>query len=45
MTPVRSHPIPPQQAVLVLRQAGQRHEQYPLLGPAGLSDDGEHLGS
>ncbi len=42
--PVRPHPIAPQQAVLVLEQPGQRHEQNPLLGPAGFGGDGEHLG-
>jgi hypothetical protein len=30
--------------VLVLRQPGERHEQNPFLGPAGLGGDGEHLG-
>jgi hypothetical protein len=44
MTPVRPHPIPSQQAVPVLRQPGERHEQNALLGPAGLGGKGEHLG-
>jgi hypothetical protein len=41
--PIRPHPIPPQQAMLVLRQPRQRHEQNPFLGPAGFGSDGEHL--
>ena len=41
--PCRPHPVPPQQAVLVLRQPRQLHEQDPLLGPACFSSDGEHL--
>ena len=44
LTPTRPHPIPPQQAVLVLRQPCQRHEQDPLLRPAGFGGDGEDLG-
>ena len=43
LTPPRPHSIPSQQAVLVPRQPGQRHEQDPLLGPAGLRGDGENL--
>ena len=42
--PVRPNAIPPQQAVLVLEQPRQRHEQNPLLGPTSLGGDGEHLG-
>ena len=42
--PVRPHPVAPQQAVLVLEKSGQRHQQNPLLGPAGFGGDGEHLG-
>ena len=30
--------------MLILRQTCQRHEQDPLLGPAGFSGDGEDLG-
>jgi hypothetical protein len=30
--------------VLVLREAGHRHEQDPFLGPAGFGGDGEDLG-
>ena len=44
LTPTRPHPIPPQQTVLILRQPRQRHEQDPLLGPAGFGGDGEDLG-
>jgi hypothetical protein len=33
----------PQQAVLVLRQSGKRHEQDPLFWPAGFSGDGKYL--
>ena len=44
VAPVRPHPVPPQQAVLVLSQSRQRHEEDALLGPAGLGGDGEHLG-
>jgi hypothetical protein len=43
VTPSRPHPVSPQQAVLVLRQKGQRHEEDPLLAPAGFRGDGEHL--
>jgi hypothetical protein len=42
--PVRPHPVTPQKAVLVLEQPRQRHEQNPLLRPAGFGGDGEHLG-
>jgi hypothetical protein len=38
------NPVAPQQAVLVLEQPGQRHEQNPLLGPTGFSGDRKHLG-
>jgi len=44
MPPVRPHPIPSQQAMLVLSQTSERHEQDPLLRPAGFGSDGEHLG-
>jgi hypothetical protein len=30
--------------VLVLGESRQRHEQNPILGPAGFGGDGEHLG-
>ena len=42
--PVRPHAVATQQAVFVLEQPRLRHEQNPLLGPAGLGSDGEHLG-
>lgn len=38
--PMRPHPVPPQQAVLILRQ---RHEKDPFLRPPRLGGDGEHL--
>jgi hypothetical protein len=44
LTPTRPYPIPPQQAVLLLRQLRKRHEQDPLCLPAGLGGDGEDLG-
>ena len=44
LTPTRPDPIPPQLAVLILGESRQRHEQDPLLGPAGLGGDGEDLG-
>jgi len=44
VTPIRPYPVPSQQAVLVLGQASQRHEQDPLLGPAGFGGNGEDLG-
>ena len=40
-TPMRSSTIPPQQAVLILGQPRQGHEENPLLGPAGFGGDGE----
>jgi hypothetical protein len=39
----RLHPVPPQQAMLVLRQSRQRHEEDPFLAPPRLGGDGEHL--
>jgi len=41
---VRGHPVPAQQAVLVLGEAGQRHEEDAILWPACLGGDGEDLG-
>jgi hypothetical protein len=41
---VRPHPVAPQQAVLVLEQPGQRHEEDSILGPTRLGGDGEYLG-
>jgi len=43
-TPIRSDAIPPQQAVLVLSESRQRHEEYPLFRPASFGGNGEHLG-
>ncbi len=42
--PVRPYAIPPQQAVLVLGETCQRHEEDAFLGPAGFGGDGKHLG-
>lgn len=42
--PSRPHAIPPQQAVLVLSQAGQRHEHDPFFGPSSFGGDGKDLG-
>ncbi len=36
-------PVSPQQAMLILDQPGQRHEQDPFLRPSGFGGDGEHL--
>ena len=44
LTPTRPHPISQQQTVLILSESRQRHEQDPLLGPAGFGGDGEDLG-
>jgi hypothetical protein len=41
--PMRLYPVAPEHAVLVLDQPRQRHEQDPLLGPAGLGGEGENL--
>jgi len=41
---MRTHPISPQKTVLILGESRQRHEQNPILGPAGFSGDSEHLG-
>jgi hypothetical protein len=38
------HPIPPQQAVLILRKPRERHEQYPFFWPPRLGSNGEYLG-
>jgi hypothetical protein len=41
---VGPHAVAAQQAVLVLRESRERHEQDPLFGPAGFGGDGEDLG-
>jgi hypothetical protein len=42
--PVGPHAVPPQQAVLILGEAGERHVEDPLLRPAGFGCEGEDLG-
>ena len=42
--PMCPHPIPTKQAVLVLGETCQRHEDDAILGPAGFGGDGKHLG-
>jgi hypothetical protein len=38
------HPIPPQQAMVILGESRQRHEENAFLWPTGFGGDGEHLG-
>jgi hypothetical protein len=38
------HPIPTKQAVLVLGETCQRHEEDSFFWPAGFGGDGKHLG-
>jgi hypothetical protein len=42
--PVRPNPVPPQQAMLILGQPRQWHEEDAFFGPAGFGGDGKHLG-
>ena len=44
IAPGRADRVLSKQAVLILRESSQRHEQDPFLGPAGLGGDGEYLG-
>ena len=42
--PAGADTIAAKQAMLILRQSRQWHEQDPLLGPTGFGGDGEYLG-
>jgi len=41
---MRPHPVSPKQAVLVLGETCQRHEDDAFLWPTRFSGDGKHLG-
>jgi hypothetical protein len=41
---MRPHPIPAQEAVLVLGESGDGHEEDVFFGPTGFGGEGEHLG-
>jgi hypothetical protein len=41
--PAGADGVPAEEAVLILGEPRQRHEEDPLLGPTGLSSDGKDL--
>jgi hypothetical protein len=41
---MRANAVPPQQAMVILGESRQRHEDDSILGPACFGGDGKHLG-